>query len=86
MGSVVRSVTKTIGKVAASVLGLEPPANPPAVQQVLDSPPAVTPPTPMPTPNDDAVMAAKRKSIADQRQRRGRASTILTAANDTLGG
>lgn len=86
MGGVAKTVTKTIGKVASSVLGLEPPNNPAPVQQVLDTPPATTPATPMPTPNDDAVMAARRKSIAAQRQRRGRSSTILTAANsDTLG-
>lgn len=32
----------------------------------------------MPTPNGDDVRRAKRKSLAAQMQRRGRASTILT--------
>lgn len=48
--------------------------------------PEILPPTPMPTPDDAASRAAKRKSIAAQQQRQGRASTILTeAATDTLG-
>ena len=50
--------------------------------------PAVTPPTPMPTPDDAAIKAAKRRSIADQQRRQGRASTILTdtGTTDALGG
>lgn len=39
----------------------------------------------MPLPDDEKVMAAKRRSLAEQMKRRGRASTILTA-EDTLGG
>lgn len=86
MGGLVKGVTKTVGKVASSVLGLEQPKPPAAVQQVLDTPPAAEPVKPMPTPNDEAVRASQRRSIADQRRRRGRSSTILTAANsDTLG-
>jgi hypothetical protein len=83
MGSVVKSVTKGIGKVAESVLGLERP-QPPAG---IESPPAVTAPKPMPVQNDEAVRAAQKKSVAEQRRRRGRTSTILTAASDsdTLG-
>lgn len=47
---------------------------------------AVAPEKPleMPMPNDAAAKAAKRKSIASQIARRGRASTILTR-NETLG-
>lgn len=51
--------------------------------------PKVTAPAPMPTPlpDDQAVASAKRRSIAAQVKRRGRASTILTdlSSNDTLG-
>lgn len=39
----------------------------------------------MPLPDDDQVMAAKRRSLAEQQRRRGRASTILTS-EDALGG
>lgn len=86
MGGIVKSVTKTVGKVASSVLGLEQPKNPAPVQQVLDAPPAAEPVKPMPTPNDDAVVAARRKAVSTQRRRQGRSSTILTAANsETLG-
>ena len=42
------------------------------------APPAVEKPTEMPTPNDAAVAAARRKSIAGLVARQGRASTILT--------
>jgi hypothetical protein len=43
--------------------------------------------TPLPTPNSDEVLAARRRSIAAQISRRGRASTILTqqGGGDTLG-
>lgn len=49
--------------------------------------PAPTPeqrPAVMPLADDEAVRRAKRKSIIQQRARRGRESTILTG--DTLGG
>lgn len=46
--------------------------------------PAPEPVPVMPTPDDEAVKAARRKSIAAQRSRRGRASTIFT--EDPLGG
>lgn len=42
-------------------------------------------PKTMPTPDDEAMRLARRRSIASQMQRRGRASTILTA-DDVLGG
>lgn len=41
-------------------------------------------PLEMPMPNDAAAKTAKRKSIAAQVARKGRASTILTQ-NETLG-
>lgn len=43
-------------------------------------PPTLT----MPLPDDEAVAMARRRSIADQRRRGGRQSTILTD-RDTLG-
>lgn len=50
-----------------------------APTQALEEKPAV-----MPLADDEAVRRAKRKSIIQQRARRGRESTILTG--DTLGG
>lgn len=83
MGGFVKNLTKGIGKAASSVLGLEQPQSPAA----LSTPPAVEAPKPMPAPNDEAAMAAKRRSTAEQRKRQGRASTVYTAANnDGLGG
>lgn len=84
MGSVVQGVTKFIGRATKSVLGLESPQAPAGIE----SPPAVTAPKPMPVQNDEAVRAAQRRSMTEQRKRRGRSSTILTAADqgsDTLG-
>lgn len=49
-------------------------------------------PKPMPVPDDEAAKLAKRRSLASQRARGGRASTILTqdtsvsSPSDTLGG
>ena len=40
----------------------------------------------MPTPDDDAIRQARRRSIIQQMGRRGRASTILTGDSDKLGG
>ena len=44
------------------------------------SQPAITPPTPMPIPGQDAIanIMARRASIAAQLARRGRLSTILS--------
>jgi len=39
----------------------------------------------MPTPDDAAMKAARKRSIANQRRRMGRASTILTG-DEPLGG
>lgn len=57
--------------------------------QALNAPGQAKPITPekqaeMPTANDAAVQAAKRKSIAQQMAARGRASTIMSD-NDKLG-
>jgi translation initiation factor 1 (eIF-1/SUI1) len=86
MGSVVKSATKAVGKVVTSVLGIEKPQTPESVQTVLASPPQVDPVKPMPVSDDAAVRNAQRQSIAEQRRRRGRTSTILTAADEALGG
>lgn len=74
---------KSVGKLVTSVLGIEQPQP----QAALETPPAVEPPPPMPLPDDAAVRAQQRKSVATQRMRRGRQSTILSAANEEgLGG
>ena len=48
--------------------------------------PTPAPVTPMPEPDDATVKKAKRRSIVAQRQRSGRASTILSDDSDSLGG
>lgn len=40
----------------------------------------------MPLADDNAVLQARKKSIAAQMQRSGRTSTMLTTDSDTLGG
>lgn len=40
--------------------------------------PVIPPPAPMPTPDDAAILAAKKKTVAAARLRTGRSSTILT--------
>lgn len=47
--------------------------------------PQASPVPTMPTPNDEAVRAARKRSLASQSLRRGRASTILTAPAERLG-
>lgn len=51
------------------------------------APEPLAPPKPevMPLPDDLAAQQAKRKSLAEQITRRGRASTILTEQSDKLG-
>jgi hypothetical protein len=50
-----------------------------------DAPAPVTEPTPvMPIADDEEIKKKKRRSITEQRQRQGRASTFMTS-NDTLG-
>lgn len=46
--------------------------------------PEIAKPAVMPTPDDAAVMAAKKRQAAQMQSRSGRESTILTS--DTLGG
>ena len=50
--------------------------------------PTVAPVTPMPTPDDDAAKAMKKKQAMALSQRRGRQSTILSdpMSDDLLGG
>lgn len=45
--------------------------------------PVVTPPAVMPTPDDEAVKAAKKRKTAASMQRSGRQSTILTDYSDS---
>ena len=59
---------------------------------IVEEPPVVVaaptpaPVTPMPEPDDATVKKAKRRSVMAQRQRSGRASTILSDDTETLGG
>lgn len=50
------------------------------------SPPQPAAPKPMPLPDDKANAEARRRALVEQYGRRGRASTILTAQDETLGG
>lgn len=75
-------IVKTVGTILSPVAGL---------LGVFDkkshaaAPAAQTPV--MPQPDDAAIAAAKKRSIAAQYQRAGRSSTILTDTTDsTLGG
>lgn len=47
--------------------------------------PAVQSPAVMPTPNDEAVKAARQREIAAMQSRSGRASTVLSQ-DDKMGG
>lgn len=76
------AVTKPVGKLVGSVLGLEAPKMPDMTPPTVEAEPVKE----MPTPDDAKVKAAQRKAIAEQRRRRGRASTILTANDDAMGG
>lgn len=73
-----------IGGLASTVIGGMLTDNEPA-QQVTPAP-TVEAPTPMPTPNDQERRAAARRSLAEQKRRQGRASTILTDDEARLGG
>lgn len=66
--------SKAVGSIFDSLIGGGKSDQQPQAPQA----PAVEKPTEMPTPNDAAVAAAKRKSIAGLVARQGRASTILT--------
>lgn len=76
-------ILKPVGKIVSSVLGIESPQQ----QTILNAPPPAEPVPQMPLPDDAAVRAQQRKSVASQRRRRGRESTIFTAADEAgLGG
>lgn len=51
-----------------------------SAKQIL--PPA---PAPAPTPEDPAALEARRRTLSEQRQRRGRASTLLTGGQGVTG-
>lgn len=53
----------------------------------MPAPPAIPKPTVMPTPDDEAVRAQKRRQLSALSQRRGRQSTILSepTSSDLLG-
>ena len=70
MTSVVKKVTKSV----SSLLGA-------SGQPKIPPPPK---PKVMPSPDDDAAKLARRRSMASQVKRGGRASTILTE-KETLG-
>lgn len=66
---------------------LETPAVQTVVKPVAPVPPVIEKPAVMPSQKDAAVVAARKASIAEQRRRQGRASTILTGSGsgDLLG-
>jgi hypothetical protein len=67
-------IVKSVGGVIGSVLGISPKA---------PTPPALEAPKTMPTMDAAAVAEAKRKSIAAQQARGGRASTFLSDVGTT---
>ncbi len=69
------------GSAAASLAAKKPKA----AGAVPETPPVAAE---MPTnlPSDETIKLAKRKSVARQRARGGRASTILSDASESLGG
>ena len=80
MGDLFKTLDKLDPLHLGSALGIV--AEPPA--QIAAPTPA--PITPMPEPDDATVKKAKRRSVQAQRQRSGRASTILSDDTETLGG
>jgi hypothetical protein len=74
--------------VSGGLLGQLPAAGAQAVTALKSKAKASAPAAPlvMPLPDDAAAQAARRRSIAEQRQRAGRASTILTDTSQKLGG
>lgn len=69
-----------------NLFGYETPKVPDAVVNTPPPSPAAEPEPLMPAPDDAQVKTVKRKSMAEQRLRRGRASTLLTKNDDALGG
>ena len=93
LSSGVNYIKKSVTDPKTALMTFMSPAAAPLMSQLSESPqvdpPPVTPPTVMPTPDDKAIQDAKRRSIAAQMARRGRASTILTgnqSGGETLGG
>jgi hypothetical protein len=56
-----------------------------ALTRETPSPPPIAKPVVMPTPDDEVVKRAKRRSLATQQGRSGRISTILSE-DEALGG
>lgn len=72
---------ETVGKVVSPVMNL--------IGGDAPKAPRVEAPKAMPTPDDAAVTEARRRRIASERARSGRASTLLSgggASRETLGG
>lgn len=67
----------SLGSVASGLLSPDKSAAAPA--------PVVAAPKTMPTPDDETVKRARRRSLLQQYQRSGRSSTILSREGDTLG-
>lgn len=56
-----------------------------AVKKSTSSPAAPAPAKPTPLPTQGATDEARKRALSLQRNRQGRASTILTDSDDTLG-
>lgn len=75
-----------VGAAASSLLSGGKKQKQQAPAQAPAQAPVVEPPPEMPSPDDARARAIQRKSIAEQRRRLGRASTILTDQTEKLGG
>ena len=80
MGDLLKTFNKLDPLKLGSTLGI---VDEPTVTAAAPTP---APVTPMPEPDDAAVKKARRRSAVAQRQRSGRASTILSDDSDSLGG
>ena len=69
--------TKLVGDVVGTVLG---------VPEAPDPPKKLAPPAPMPDEDDAAIRRRRNRSIAEQQQRSGRVSTVLSDEDQPLGG
>lgn len=83
---VLTALTGGLNLITRNVTGQDKPTMPdvPKAAAVIEQKPLV-----MPTPDDEAVKAAKRRQIAEMQARQGRASTILTDSSygsNKLGG
>lgn len=72
MGKALEAITKPIGTILGGGTKIQ----------------RIEAPTPMPTPDDDAVNAARRRRLAADQARSGRVSTLLSGGGErtTLGG